>query len=242
LEGTSTGLGRRASRLAWGAIGGVVLFNLGWLLGEALQTGGYSVARHDVSDLGALTAQDPWVVLATQGICGALTILFALFALRPALAVPGRRMAPGPWLLAASLMGLDNLSDFFFRLDCQAADPTCTSAMSSGSRHGTIHVVVGTASGIATLAAPFFLAARMRLVPGWRDMFRPTVIFGFVFLVVLLAYAAVALAGANGGGYLQRAAIVLLSVWVVVLALRVRALARAPAARDSTTARPARST
>jgi hypothetical protein len=28
----------------------------------------------------------------------------------------------GAWLLAASLMGLDNLSDVFFRLDCRAVD------------------------------------------------------------------------------------------------------------------------
>jgi hypothetical protein len=46
-----------------------------------------------------------------------------------------------------------------------------------------------------------------------------------VFLAVLISYAAL---GGKGGGYLQRAAIVLLSVGVVRLALRVRALARSP--------------
>ena len=88
---------RRAIWLAWGAIGGVVVFNLGWLLAGALQGDGYSVAGHDVSDLGALTARSPWVMLTAQVIAGTLIIAFALFALGPALAVPGRGPAPGSW-------------------------------------------------------------------------------------------------------------------------------------------------
>jgi hypothetical protein len=180
------------------------------------------MARHDVSDLGALTAQDPWVMLTAQGIAGALTILFALFALRPALAVAGQGTALGAWLLAASLMGLDNLSDAFFRLDCRAADRGCTTAAATASWHGTTHLVVGVVSAVATIAIPFVLAARMRRADGWRDLARPTIAFGLLFLAVLVSYAA--LEGKPGDGYLQRVAIVLLSVGVVTLALRVRAL------------------
>ncbi len=224
MERTPTRLRRRAIWLAWGAIGGVVVFNLGWLAAGALQAGGYSVASHDVSDLGALTAQSPWVVLTAGGIAGALTILFALVALRPALAVPGRGTALGAWLLAASLMGLDNLSDAFFRLDCRAADQGCTTAAAAGSWHGTTHLVVGVISAVATIAAPFVLAPRMRRADGWRDLARPTILFGLLFLAVLVSYAA--LEGKTGGGYLQRVAIVLLSTGVAALALRVRALAR----------------
>ncbi len=209
-----------------GAIGGMVVFNLGWLAAGAVQAGGYSVASHDVSDLGALTAQYPWVVLTAQGIAGALTILLALVALRPALAGPGRGTALGAWLLAASLMGLDNLSDAFFRLDCRAADQGCTTAAAAGSWHGTIHLVVGVISGVATIAAPFVLAARMRRADGWRGLARPTILFGLLFLAVLVSYAA--LERKTGGGYLQRVAIVLLSIGVATLALRVRALARSP--------------
>ena len=209
-----------------GAVGGVVVFNVGRLLAGALQAGGYSVARHDVSDLGALTAQDPWVLLTAQGIAGALTVLFALFALRPALAVPGRGTAFGVWLVAASLMGLDNLSDAFFRLDCRAADRGCTTAAAVSSWHGTIHLVVGVISAIATIAVPFVLAARMRRADGWRDLARPTILFGSLFFAVLVGYAA--LEGKAGGGWLQRAAIVLLSAGVATLALRVCALARSP--------------
>ncbi|MDP9341013.1 MAG: DUF998 domain-containing protein [Actinomycetota bacterium] len=226
----STGLGRRAIWLAWGAIGGVVVLNLGWFLAGTLQTGGYSVASDDISDLGALTAQHPWVMLVASGIGGALTILFALFALRPALAVPGRGTALGAWLLAGSLMGLDNLSDAFFRLDCRAADPGCSAAAAWSSWHGTVHIVVGVATAIAMIAAPFVLAPRMRRLAGWRDLARPTFLFGLLFLTVAIGYAA--LEGKTGGGYLQRTAIVLVSVGVATLALRVRALARTPGVAD----------
>jgi hypothetical protein len=207
-----------------GAVGGVAVFNLGWSLAGALQTGSYSVARHTVSDLAALTAQDPWVMLTAQSIAGALTVAFALLALRPALAVPGQGTALAAWLLAASLMGLDNLSDALFRLDCRAADPGCTMAAAASSWHGRVHLGVGVISGIATIALPFVLAARMRRVDGWRDLARPAVRFGLLFCVVLVCSAA--LDGRTGGGYLQRVAIVLFSAGIVTLALRVRALAR----------------
>jgi hypothetical protein len=165
-------------------------------------------------------------MLTATGIAGVLTMAFALFALRPALAVPGRATPLGAWLLAASLMGLDNLSDTFFRLDCQAADPTCTAAAAASSWHGKVHLAAGLVSAIATIAAPFFLAARMRHAPGWHDLARPALLFGALFPAVLVIYAA--LEGKPGGGYLQRAAILLLSVGVVTLALRVRAMAGSP--------------
>jgi hypothetical protein len=230
MEGASETLDRRAVWLAWGAVAGIVVFNLGWLLAGAVQGGGYSVASHDISDLGALTARFPWVMLTAQGVAGTLTILFALFALRPALAVPGRRQAVGAWLLAASLMGLDNLSDVFFRLDCRAADQGCTAAAAASSWHGRVHLAAGLLSGIATIALPFALAARMRHADGWRDLARPTVLAGSLLVAVLAAY--VAFEGKTGGGYLQRAAIVIFSAGVVTLALRVRVLA--PSAIDGT--------
>jgi hypothetical protein len=221
MDGTAARSRRRAIWLAGGAIGGVVVFNLGWLLTGAVQGGGYSVASHDVSDLGALTARSPWVMLTSQGIAGTLTIAFAL---RPALAAPGRGTALGAWLLAASLIGLDNLSDAFFRLDCRAADQGCTAAAAASSWHGQVHIAAGLLSAIAMVAAPFVLAARMRHANGWRDLARPTILTGALLLVVLLGYAA--LERKTGGGYLQRAAIVLVSVGVATLALRVRSLAR----------------
>lgn len=90
--------GRRFVWLARGAFIGQVLFTSGWLLGGLVQEPAYSPARHDISELGAITARAPWVMLVPQGLGGALTIAFVIGALRPTLKVPwpsGPRSAPG---------------------------------------------------------------------------------------------------------------------------------------------------
>jgi uncharacterized protein DUF998 len=210
--------------LAWCVIAAMVIFNAGWLLAGALERHGYSPARHDVSDLTAITAHHAWVMFAAQGIAAAATIAFAIGALRPSLALAGRRDALGAWLLAGSLMAVDNVSDIFFRLDCRAADPRCTLAASATSTHGKVHIGVGIATAAVTLAVPFVLARRMRSVSGWRDFSRPTLVFGIVFAAAMVSYGS--LDHSSVQGYAQRAAIVLASIGVAALAIRVRTLAR----------------
>jgi hypothetical protein len=230
---------RGAVWLSWAAIAGQVLFVLGWVVVGALEGHGYSPGRHDISDLGALTAHHAVLDLFTLGVAGVLTIAFALWALRPALAVPGRHDAIGAWLVALSLPGLDNLSDTFFRLDCRAADAGCTTAQAAASWHGTVHVVVAAVAGVATVAAPFALAHRFRLLEGWRDLARPARVFGVVVVLGVLAY--VALDNTSAPGWAQRA----LAMWVVsgivVLAWRVRTLAAEGGAEAGAIPEPIRS-
>ena len=155
-----------------------MVFNLGWLPAGAVQTGGYSVASHDVSDLAALTAQAPLVMLPATGIAGVLTIAFALFAPgapRPRPRAPGtvRSTSGSPW-----------------------------SAPSRRSRPRSPWP-----PACATRPAGTTWHARQ--------------VFGALFLAVL--------EGKPGGGYLQRAAILLASVGVATLTLGVHALAGSPA-------------
>jgi hypothetical protein len=214
--------------LAWAAIVAQVVFTGGWLLGDALQAAPYSPARDPISDLGALTAQHAWVILTAQGIAGALTIAFAVGALRPSMAVTGHRAALGPWLVAGSVLGLDNLSDAFFRLDCRAADPGCAT-VAIASWHAEIHDVAAVVGVLLAVAAPFALAHRMRLVAAWRDRARAALAFGVVFALFAAGYAALTGSGGDGygGGYAQRALVLVGSAGVVLLALRVRVLAAA---------------
>jgi hypothetical protein len=223
-KGVESGKKRRTVWLAEGAIAGVVFFNVGWLLAEALQGSAYSIARHDVSDLAAMTARSPWVFQTAAGIAGALIIAFALFGLRRAFAGPGRHGSIVGWLVAASLIGLDNLSDAFFRLDCRAADLGCSPSRAISSWHGKIHVGVFVVSALATVAAAFALSSRMRRLDGWRDLARPAFAFAVVFTIVLLA--SIPVDGRSGGGILQRGAILLVSGGIVTMAVRLRALAR----------------
>jgi Protein of unknown function (DUF998) len=216
----------RVRWLAWGAIAAQVVFTGGWLLGDALQDAPYSAARDPISDLGALTAQHAWIILTAQAVAGVLTIAFAIWALRPSLAVDGRRPPLGPWLVAGSVLGLDNLSDAFFRLDCRTADPGCAT-LSILSWHAEIHDAAAILSVALAVLAPFALARRMRLVAGWRDRAPAALVFGVAFTLVVAAY--LALTGSGGDGYAQRALAVAASAGVVLLALRVRLLAAQPA-------------
>jgi hypothetical membrane protein len=199
-----------------------LLFVLGLLAAGAVQDSRYSPARDDISDLGALTAQHPWVVLAPEGLAGVVTIAFALLVLRPALALSGRRTALGAWLLAGSLMGLDNVSDLLFRLDCRRADPGCTAERQEGSWHAQVHELVGLLCALATVAAFIALGRRMRELDAWADLAVPAGVFAVAYLALLLTYAA--LEGEDGAGYAQRTTVVLLVGAFVVLVRRTRSL------------------
>src|SRR5438445_643040 len=99
--------------LAWGGIAGQIVFVGGWLILGAIEGHGFSAGRHDISDLGALTAHYAGLDRVTLAVSGVLTFAFAVFALRPALRGPGGRVAISSWLVAFSLPALDNLSDVF---------------------------------------------------------------------------------------------------------------------------------
>lgn len=210
--------------LSRGAALGQLLFTAGWVVGGLVQGGAYSPARHDISDLGALGARHPWMMLVPQGLAGALTIAFALAALAPAMRRPGERGPLGAWLVALSLLGLDNLSDAFFRLDCRGGDAGCTAAAATASWHGTLHLHVAMVTGLVTVAAPFALGRRMRRLPEWADMAAGAFVLGAVLALAVSAH--VALQGRDGGGYAQRASVLLASMGTLALARRVEALAR----------------
>jgi hypothetical membrane protein len=201
-----------ARRLAWGAIVAQVVFIASWLVGGAIEGHGYSVATDDISDLGALTAHHPTLVLVAFGISGALTIAFALGVIRPVLGVGG-------WLLALSLPALDNLSDAFFRLDCRAADAGCSASNAAASWHGKVHIAVFLVAAVATIATPFVLARSMRHVDGWRDLAPGARIFGVVIIVGAIANAV--LTGTSVQGLAQRTLAVIVPLGIVALAVRV---------------------
>jgi hypothetical protein len=209
----------RTRLLALGAIVAQVLFVGDWLVFGALEGFGYSPARHDLSDLGALTARHPVPFLFLLGVSGVLTMAFALGALAPALRVPGRGVAVGAVLVAMSLPALDNLGDVFFRLDCRAADAGCDASAATASWHGKAHIAVFLLALVPTLVAPFALATRMRLLDGWRALAGPARTFGIVAVVALVATGAFQGSSFQGGA--QRIAATLVPLGVAALAWAV---------------------
>ncbi|MFD4908888.1 DUF998 domain-containing protein [Kitasatospora purpeofusca] len=212
-EVTSVRLRRLAALL--GAVGPVV-FTLGWGIGQAVQDGRYDPGRDDISDLGALTARHPWVVLTGQALGGAAIVVFALVALR-FLVRDSRAGRVGAWLLALSGLGLGNLLDTLFRLDCRAADG-CDHAHRAASWHGTIHEIGGVTILLLAMA-PLVLTMAFRHLPGWAGFALASQAVGSVQLLLLMAY--LALGGHDGSGYVQRAIGLLAAAWIVTLAVRV---------------------
>jgi hypothetical protein len=214
---------RRIEILAWAAVVGQIVFLTGWLVLGALEGHGYSPGRDDISDLGAPTAQHVAWNSLSLGISAILSAAFAIGALAPALRVPGKRAAVGAWLVALSLVSLDNLSDVFFHVDCRAADAGCTPDQAFASWHGKIHLIVFVVAAVATVAAPFALAYRMRIVDGWKDLARPTRVFGAVLVVGLIVN--LVLADGPIQGWAQRGLCLFVVFGIVSLARRVLRLA-----------------
>jgi hypothetical protein len=163
-------------------------------------------------------------MLVPQGLGGILTIAFAIGALRLTLKVAGHRSPISAWLVALSLLGLDNISDPIFRLPCRTIDPGCTDAMVTANFGGMMHLLIGMVTGSLTLIAPFALARRMRLLANWRDLASSTTAFGAGLCALFSVY--VGLPGGYGPGYAQRAVALFLAGGMVVLAQRVSAIAR----------------
>ena len=189
-----------------------LLFVAGFVAAGVAQPRAYSVRDDDISDLGALTAHHPWLELGPSLVAGVVTIAFALLVLGPLVG------GAGPWLLALSLMGLDNVTDPFFRLDCGRDVAGCTESMRAGSWHADVHEVVGLLSALATAVAFVVLARRFRGRPGWHDLAVPSYLFAAAFTTGLTAYAT--LAEHRGGGLMQRLLVLLLVGAFTALASR----------------------
>lgn len=202
---------RLRRRLALAAIAAQVLFVGGMLALGAVEGGGYSAGRHDVSDLAALTAEHATIARLVLCVTGAVTIAFGL-SLVPVLGRAG-------WLVALSLPALDNVTDTFFRLDCRAADAGCDFSAATDSWHGTLHIVFFVVAALATVPAPFVLARAMRATDGWTALARPAQVFGVVVVLVLVATAAAG--GTALQGWTQRVAIVIVTSGVAGLAWHV---------------------
>lgn len=207
--------------LAIGAIVAQLVFVAGWVVAGATEGHGYSSALHDISDLGALTAHHTTPFRISLAVAGGLTIAFGLFALRQVL-----DSTPAGVLVALSLPGFDTFSDTFFRLDCRAADVGCSAADATASWHGKVHVLTFLIAAVATIAAPFVLARRMRVVDGWHDLARPTWVFGFAVIAVLVLSGVTT--GTSVQGWSQRLAAVVVVSGLAALAWQVRRRDTAP--------------
>ena len=217
-------------RVLWaGGIAGVagqVIFTVGWFVAGLLQGDAYSVARHDISDMGALGAPYAWVLLVTQTLAGACTIAFGLMGFGPALGgARGRTLAT---VLLVLPLGVGNLLSGVFRLDCRVADG-CTVEETVTSWHATVHSILGVLLLVAAVA-PFVVARCLSRSPRWAPLGRTSKFFGVAIAVAMAA--AIVLGETAVGGLAQRAFALLAATWVAVLAGWLLRLVARPVGAD----------
>ncbi len=190
---------------------GLVAFltlNIGWIVGGLAQPAAYSSVDDDISDLGAVTADQAWLYNQIgANLTGLLVIGLALGlwrALSPDLL---GRLGSAALLVAGTGAFLDGL----FRLDCRGIDRGCD----NDSWHSSAHKIESGFTGVALVLAPLILAFAFRRVPGWRDSW-----------LLTLAATPVAIAGgaafsALGDGAATRATTVIVFLWVAYVSLRL---------------------
>jgi hypothetical protein len=189
-------------------------FNAGWIAGDAAQRPAFSPADHDISDLGALTANSPWLYnQVAANASGLLVLVLALgvwWAQRP-----GHRN----WLdvlgtTALVVTGIGMFLDGIFRLDCQAIDEGCVNDSWHAHAHKVESAITATAIFATLILLPFVLR-RMGAVR-WKPM---------LAAVPLLLAANIAFS-VLGDGAATRAGTVIVFFALAYVGLQLRALRR----------------
>jgi hypothetical membrane protein len=190
----------RGRGYGWAVAGLVaqVAFVGGWLLAAAWQGSRYSVLRHSISDMYAMGAPAAAFLIVLITACGAATILFAVFALRPALRAAGRSATVGCGLLALSICGLGDLLTPWEREACRQADPGCTAAEQTANAGGWLDGTLSAIGVLLLVVAAFVLAAAMRRAPGWRRWAVPTRLGAVVLILLAVGTGVSGPAGLDG--------------------------------------------
>lgn len=207
------------TRLAWFAIAVQVVFIASWLLAGALEDG-YSHVEQYVSELGADTAANPWLVNGALLLLGASFAALAL-GLRTALP-PGRWATVAVWLFGAcaALFAVAGL----FPSECQAVDPSCERRFDAGdlSTATYVHAYSGLALEAALLATPFALARAL-----WPRLAGRLALFaGLAGLAVFAISFAGFAADTDAPGLVQRFGSLAVNNWAVLVALGLIAWSR----------------
>jgi hypothetical protein len=211
---------RRRNNSAWWACAGLagqMIFTAGWLAADRWQGPGYSPIRYTISDETALSAPHAWFLITCQLLAGALTIGFAVFGLRPALASAGPTARYAPWMFAVGALAYLVI---WPRLPCRLADAGCTTQQRLLSAGGLTDAVGSGVLIVVLVISPFPLWRRLRGLPGWQRT-RPFLIAARVLGPVLVIATGAQGAFAPGAqeGILERALALLTAAWICSLAV-----------------------
>lgn len=192
----------RFGRVA-GICGIAALFvsTLGWITGGLAQPDAYNSARDDISDLGAMTANSPWLYNQVGANLAGLLVLVLSVGLWQALSpdLLGRLAAA-----ALAVVGAGGFLDGLFRLDCRGIDAACT----NDSWHSHAHKVESGISAVALILAPVLFALAFRRNPAWHGAWLPSLLTLPAIIAANVVFSAV------GDGAATRAGTVVAFCWV----------------------------
>jgi len=198
-----------------------VTVTVGWVAGGFAQPAAYSVARDDVSDLGAVTAASPWLYNQLgANLTGLLVIVCAL----------GLWRSVGPSVLgrlgaaALAVAGVGGFLDGLFRLDCRGIDAACT----NHTWHAHAHKIESGFTGVALLLAPLLCAFAFRRLPRWHGAWLPSLLTLPAIIAANVVFSIV------GDGAATRAGTVVAFAWIAFIGARLLA----EPAEDVATASP----
>ena len=202
-------LARRLEGLAWVTIVGTVYFVLAVTALHFLRPD-YNPTTRLLSDY----AVGPYGYLMTSAWFALGLVSFALaFGIRDGVG-PSRAKSAGSLLLgAAAVFGF---LTGIFPPDLEGSPSTTT---------GALHLAVGSISFIAFFVAIFVNSWGFRTDPAWRSNYRASLALGFAAVIILALLPVFANAG--WPGISQRAAIPVVSLWLLSTGNRLRSVARA---------------
>ena len=209
---------RRGVPLRFCAICGLVsplAFVIGWAAGGLAQPDAYSLVDDSVSDLGALTADQPWIYNQLGANLTGLLVAALAYGLWKT-GIPGLSGRIG--VIALAVMGIGQFFDGWFRLDCRAIDDGC-----SGGGTGwqvVAHEIESLFTVLGLLVSVFALARAFKKAERWRDLRMPSLIAGFATVAVFVGLLFV------GGGLAVRLGLGVWFAWVALVSYRLLTIAR----------------
>ena len=197
-----------------------VTFVVGLVAGDLRQPEAFSPADDDISDLGAITAESPWLYnQVAANLTGLLVFVFAL-GLWGAL---GGGLPARLGVLLLGLVGVGMFLDGLFRLDCRGIDAGCDNTSWHSSAHGKESVVTVT----CLYLAPVVLAFAFRRLLVWHGIWLPTLLATPLVLAVSAAFSIL------GPGAASRAGSITWFLWLGFVALHGLRLARGDRVRTA---------
>lgn len=206
---------------AWSGLLAPFVFTFGWLAGGLAQPDAYSMIDDSVSELGALTADSPWLYNQIGANLTGLLVVALAAGLWKAVP-PGVSGRVG--VIALGVVGLGTFFDGWFRLDCQSIDAACDGT--DPSWHAIAHQVESLATVLGLLVSVFALARAFKKSPRWQDLRAVslgagiTTVAGITTMVVLVGL------GSAGGGLALRVVLIVWFGWLALVSYRLLAVAR----------------